>query len=170
MRQISTLFAGDGTMNTAQFLQQHQVWCEVLPHYETYTAQEMAQELHVPGRQVAKTVLLRSEGDGHYIVAVLPADMQIDLGKLSRVLGCNMSLASESEIANHCPDCEAGALPPFGSQYQMKTIVDESLASCDSIVFEGNTHHEAIRMRFQDFMDLEQPRMESFAVPIAQHA
>lgn len=157
-------------MNIAQFLQQHNVSFETIPHYETYTAQEMAQELHVPGRQVAKTVLLRAEGNGDYIVAVLPADMQIDLHKMAQALGCNVSLASESEIATHCSDCEAGALPPFGSQYQMKTIVDESLAACDSIVFEGNTHHEAIRMQFQGFMNLERPQTASFATPIAQHA
>lgn len=157
-------------MNTAQFLEQRQVWCEVIPHYETYTAQEMAQELHVPGRQVAKTVLLRDEGNGEYIVAVLPADMQIDLRRMAQILGSDVSLASESEIATHCPDCEAGVLPPFGSQYEMKTIVDDCLTEDEVIVFEGNTHHEAIRMKFQDYLNLESPQLASFATPIGQEA
>ncbi len=157
-------------MNTAEFLKQRNVWYEVLPHFETYTAQEMAQELHVPGRQVAKTVLLRAEGTGDYVVAVLPADMQIDFSKMAEVLGCDVSLASESEIATHCSDCETGVLPPFGSQYGMKTMVDECLADLDVIVFEGNTHHEAVKMRFEDYMTLESPRLASFATPIHQEA
>ena len=90
----------------------------------------------------------------------------IDLKRLSHVLGdAQVQLATEAEIAQHCPDCERGALPPFGTQYGMKTVVDEALAGQDEIVFEGNTHHEAIRLRYQDFYNLEHPLVASFAVP-----
>jgi Ala-tRNA(Pro) deacylase len=92
------------------------------------------------------------------VVAVLPATTLLDVDRASQLLGgSRLELASEAELAEHCPDCEFGALPPFGSQYGMRTIVDEHLAQDEEIVFEGNTHHEAIRMKFQDFVELEQP-------------
>ena len=150
-------------MNTAEFLKQRDVWCEVIPHHETFSAQRLAQELHVPGREVAKTVLLSANGGYEFIVAVLSANKDVDLKRASKLLGgAHVRLADEAEIAEHCPDCERGVLPPFGSQYDMKTIVDESLTKDDEIVFEGNTHHEAIRMKFRDYQHVEEPTIASF--------
>lgn len=153
-------------MNVPEFLTARQVAHDVIPHRNIYGAQRLAQELHVSGNDVAKTVLLRADGGYRYLVAILPASMSIDLSKVSDLLGhCKIELASETEIAEHCPDCEFGVLPPFGSQYGMKTLVDESLAAADTIVFEGNSHHEAIRMRYADFHRLEQPLTIQFAMP-----
>ena len=73
-------------------------------------------------------------------------------------------MATEKEVTERCPDCEAGALPPFGSQYNMTTIFDESLADDEEIVFEGTTHHESIRMRLEDFKAVEHPLMGVFSV------
>jgi Ala-tRNA(Pro) deacylase len=96
-------------------------------------------------------------------VAVLPATRNINFDQASQALGgSKLALATEVEITEHCPDCEIGVLPPFGSQYGMKTIVDESLAADDEIVFEGNTHRDAIRMKFNDFQRLEQPLIVRF--------
>jgi Ala-tRNA(Pro) deacylase len=118
----------------------------------------------VPGHEVAKTVLLRNSGQRDYLLAVLPASKRIDFRRLSAALGgARVELASEPELTEVCPDCEVGALPPFGSGYGMRTLVDESLAEDDGIVFEGNTHHEAIRMKFRDYQRLEAPMMASFA-------
>jgi Ala-tRNA(Pro) deacylase len=151
-------------MNVANFLKERQVQFELLPHQDTYDAQHMAQALHVPGREVAKTVLLRGGGGCHAVVAVLPATKRIDFQRAAEALGGErVELATEMEIAEHCPDCEIGALPPFGSQYNMWTLVDESLAEDEEIVFEGNTHHEAIRMKFEDFRRLEEPMLANFA-------
>jgi Ala-tRNA(Pro) deacylase len=151
-------------MNVCKFLEERGVNFEVLPHQAAYDAQHLAQVLHVPGREFAKTVLLRANHRYGYIVAVLPATRQIDFAKLSRQMcGCEVELASESEIADHCPDCEFGVLPPFGSQYAMRTVVDESLTKDPELVFEGNTHEEAIRMRFQDFVRVEQPLILEFS-------
>jgi Ala-tRNA(Pro) deacylase len=151
-------------MNTAEFLNQRHVWCEVIPHHETFSAQRLAQELHVPGREVAKTVLLTANGGYEHFVAVLPANKDVDLKKAANLLGnAQVRLAREEEIAEHCPDCETGVLPPFGSQYDMKTIVDESLTNDDEIVFEGNSHHEAIRMKFRDFQHIEEPTIARIA-------
>jgi Ala-tRNA(Pro) deacylase len=145
-------------MNVAEYLTTKKVAFKVLPHRETHDAQRLAQSLRIPGRLVAKTVLLRANGGYTFIVAVLPATKNIDFARASAALGgSKLQLATETEVASHCPDCELGALPPFGSQYAMKTIVDESLTKDEEIVFEGNTHHDAIRMRFEDFCRVENP-------------
>ena len=152
-------------MNIPGFLEEKHCSFAVMEHPTTYTAQEMAHELHVPGREVAKTVLLRANGDYEFIVAVVPADKRGDLHRASQLLGgSDVALASEADIAEHCPDCEPGALPPFGSRYGMKTIVDASLAEDEAIVFEGNSHHEAIQMRFDAFRRLEEPLVAHIAM------
>jgi Ala-tRNA(Pro) deacylase len=125
----------------------------------------MAGQLHVPGREVAKAILLRVQPQREYVVAVLPANMTIDLKRAKELLDAKrLELATEPEIATFCTDCEFGALPPFGSRYGLKTLVDSSLAEDDVILFEGNTHHDAFRMRFDDFRRLEDPLVASFAV------
>jgi Ala-tRNA(Pro) deacylase len=102
----------------------------------------------------------------HYAVAILPATHLIDLDAVSRLLGgARMELATEYEIAQRCPDCETGVLPPFGSMYGLETVLDESLRGAVQIVFEANTHQEAIRMAGEDFMRLENPLVGDFARP-----
>ncbi len=133
-----------------------------LPHRRTYTANRMAQALHVKGRQVAKTVLLRT-GQGP-MLAVLPATHHIDLEQLREDLGDpQVALAPEAEMDRLFPDCERGAVPPFGSLYQVPTIMDETLSEDESIVFEGPDHEQAIRMSLQDYEALEHPRTAHFA-------
>ena len=133
-------------MNVAKFLEAGAYEFERVPHRTTYSAQRLAQELHVPGSEVAKTVLLRADGGYEYVVAVLPASKSLDLGKASRLLGgSKLELATEFEIEKHCSDCEFGVLPPFGSRYGMRTIVDKGLTEDEDIWFEGNTHDEAIQ-------------------------
>jgi Ala-tRNA(Pro) deacylase len=149
-------------MNVSDLLKEQNVEFELISHRDTYDAQRMAATVHYSGREVAKTVLLRADGDT-YVVAVLPANRTIDFERASLLLGdSKVELATEVEISQHCPDCEFGALPPFGSQYGMKTLVDESLAEDEKIVFEGNTHHEAFRLSFVDFQRIEEPLLGSF--------
>jgi Ala-tRNA(Pro) deacylase len=151
-------------MKVSELLKTRQVKFDVITHPDTYDAQRMAQTLHVPGREVAKTVLLKEPGSATYVVAVLPATRTVDFKRASAMLGGGqLELASEDELSQLCPDCEVGALPPFGSQYGMRTIVDQGLTDDEEIVFEGNSHHEAIRMRFVDFQTVEQPLIGSFA-------
>lgn len=153
-------------MNVSTFLDNQKCWYEHVAHRATYGAQRVAGQLHVPGHEVAKTVLLRVQPKREYVVAVLPADMTIDIKRAKALLDARrLELATEPEIATFCTDCEFGSLPPFGSKYGLKTIVDSSLAEDDTIVFEGNTHHDAYRMRFDDFRRLENPEIASFAVP-----
>jgi Ala-tRNA(Pro) deacylase len=153
-------------MNITELLEVYACWYEYIPHQPVHSAQHLAHELHVPGREVAKTVLLRAEVTGGHelIVAVLPASKNVDL-KLAADLvhSGKVELATELEIARKCQDCDFGVLPPFGSRYGMKTIVDASLTNDEDIWFEGNTRRDAIRMKFSDFRRLENPQIAEFA-------
>ena len=151
-------------MNIKEFLQQRQIPFEVLPHGWTGDAAHLAHSVHVPGSAVAKTVLLRVNHGFRDVVAVLPASLRINANQASKLLGgAEIKFGGEADIADHCPDCERGVLPPFGSQYGMRTMVDESLAEQEAIVFEGNTHNEAIRVKWQDYCRVENPLVGRFA-------
>src|SRR5262245_26428266 len=131
-------------MRLDEFLNNQHIAFRRLPHRPAYTANRVAQTLHVPGKEMAKTVLLRT--DQGYVLAVLPSTHQVDLDRVRDDLGASwVGLASESEMEQLFPDCERGAMPPFGSLYRLTTIADESLAEDDEIVFEGQSHEEAIR-------------------------
>jgi Ala-tRNA(Pro) deacylase len=158
-------------MKTKHLLDAKRVAYKVYPHEETDDAQHLAAVLHVPGRYVVKTVLLRANGGYRYVVAVLPATERLDLGRVSEALGgAAVRLATEMEIAARCPDCEFGILPPFGSRFAMETIIDETVAQQQDIFFDGDTHREAIRMKYRDFYDLEHPRVTSIVCREPEHA
>jgi len=149
-------------MNIQEYLGRNNVSFDVLQHRETYEAQRMAQAVHVSGHQVAKTVLIRVGEPSEFVVVVLPASRNIDFDEAHKVFGAKkIELANEKEISQKCPDCDVGALPPFGSQYDMKTVVDKSLTHDDEIVFEGCLHSESIRMKYEDFARLENPEVVS---------
>ena len=149
-------------MKEQQFLKERGVWFEPIRHRPTFTAQHTAQSMHVHGDEMAKTVVLRA--DGKYALAVLQATHNIDIMRAREALRAkSVELASEEQLKKLFPDCEVGALPPFGSQYGLKTLVDESLTHDDEIVVEGNTHEEAIRMKYADFERLEHPEVAAFS-------
>ena len=149
-------------MNVHQFLRDRGIPFERILHQPRYDAQRLAETVEVSGREVAKTVLLRTEHD--YLLAVLPATCQVDLGQVAQNLRATyVRLATEAEIAERFSDCQVGAIPPFGSHYGLTTLVDSSLAGDEQILFEGNTHDEAIRMGFEDFRRVEEPLVTCFA-------
>ncbi|GIW91326.1 MAG: deacylase [Pirellulaceae bacterium] len=152
-------------MDLSKFLKQKHVPFEKLAHRETFDAQHLAHELHISGHRIAKTVVLKTPEDGAYYVAVLPAAERICFELASSLLnGKKVALASEQEIAERFADCELGAVPPFGSLYGMKTLLERSLLEQPWIVFEGQTHHEAIRMRVDDFVRIESPVVGDIAI------
>src|SRR5262245_5678225 len=149
-------------MRLDEFLIGQHIAFRRLHHRPAYTANRVAQMLHVPGKEMAKTVLLRT-GEG-YAVAVLPSTHRVDLDRARQDLGTDwVGLASEAEMEQLFPDCERGAMPPFGSLYRVPTIVDETLAEDEEIVFEGQNHEEAIQMRYRDYVNTEHPRIGHFA-------
>jgi Ala-tRNA(Pro) deacylase len=152
-------------MNVQTYLKKHHVPFQVLSHERTGDAAHLAQALHCSGKRVAKAVLLHVNHGFGDTVAVLPANTIVDFARASALLGgADIRLATEQDVAARCPDCEAGVLSPFGSQYGMKTILDASLTG-DAIVFEGNTHEEAICIGLGDFRRLESPLVGHFAIP-----
>ncbi len=144
------------------YLQNRHVRFEVLLHRPAPSAARMAETVHVPGRTVAKGVLVRAGGS--FVLAVLPSTHRIDLDRLGTILGVeDVRIATEPEVMTIFHDCERGALPPFGRIYGLSTIVDTSLAGGSEIVFVGNSRHEGVRMRFRDYETIESPMRGRFA-------
>jgi Ala-tRNA(Pro) deacylase len=148
-------------MRVAEFLAEQRVPFETLLHAPAFTAQNRAKYLHVPGRQVAKSVLLK--GPEGFLLAVLPATHHIDTERLAEALGGPVRLATDAEIAEVFRDCEWGVVPPFGRIYGLPVVLDENLKAEAWIVFEGNSHVEALRLYCRDFEYLEKPRRLRFA-------
>lgn len=149
-------------MRLDEFLSKERISFEKMRHPSTFTANRVAQALHVPGRKMAKSVLVRTNHG--YMLVVLPATCRIDMDQLRQELGeQEVGLAAEDEIEQIFSDCEPGAMPPFGSLYHLPTVVDETLGKDDEIVFEGQDHEEAIRMKYQDYEAIEHPRKGHFA-------
>ncbi len=145
-----------------EFLDTRKVKYVIIRHSPAYTSQEIAASAHVPGREMAKTVMIKL--DGEMAMAVLPASHQVDLGKLREAVGVSRAeLASEKEFRNRFPDCEVGAMPPFGNLYGMRVLTTESLMQDEEIAFNAGSHTELIRMRTEDFRRVVEPQVIRFA-------
>jgi Ala-tRNA(Pro) deacylase len=137
-------------------------------HRLAYSSQEVAAAQHVPGRTLAKSVILRA--DEQFIMVVLPATRRVDLELLRGQLPFEkVELADEWEFARMFPDCEVGAMAPLGNLYGIPTYVDETLAKQDEIVFNAGTHVDTIRMRFEDFNSLVKPTVIHAATQTVGH-
>jgi Ala-tRNA(Pro) deacylase len=135
---------------------------EVITHPEVYTAQERAAASQLTGRRLAKVVVVR-EGDW-FGLAVVPATAALDIDGLRALTGRpQLTLAREKDFAPLFPDCEPGAMPPFGQLYGMSAFLDTSLADEPELVFEGGTHREEIRMPMQEYLRVERPAIASVA-------
>jgi Ala-tRNA(Pro) deacylase len=139
------------------YLDSEKVKYESLAHYETYTSQETAQSARVPGRELAKTVIVKI--DGKMAMAVLPASKKIDFNLLKSAAGGTVELAAEQEFESIFPDCEVGAMPPFGNLYGMEVYVDEGLAQDEKIAFNACSHIELIKLSYKDFSRLAKPKV-----------
>jgi Ala-tRNA(Pro) deacylase len=146
------------------YLRQQQVGFDVQQHLTAFTAQEIAETEHIPGKQVAKTVV--AWADGELILLVLPASLHVDLARLTAALGAKaIRLAHESEFVDTFPDCEVGAMPPFGNLYDLPVYVDRSLTNNEIVVFPAGTHTESMSVRFADYARLVEPTIVEFARP-----
>lgn len=142
-------------------LQEQRITYTAQPHPTVYTAQEIAAAQHVPGRQLAKCVLVKT--DKGVTLAVLPAIYRVDLKKLKTALKAKrVSLASEADIKQAFPDVEVGAMSPFGNLYNVPVIVDKSLSDAEEIVCNAGTHTETITLRYREFERAAKPRLGMF--------
>lgn len=143
------------------YLDKEGVRYESIEHPLAYTMQEVASSIHIPGHQMAKTVIVDLDGD--LAMAVLPANKKVILQDLRDLTGSErVKFVSEMEFQKRFPDCEIGAMPPFGNLYGMEVFVAESLAGNDEIAFNAGTHTEIIKMAFADFERLVEPKVLSF--------
>jgi Ala-tRNA(Pro) deacylase len=141
-----------------QYLEESKTPYTHCTHRLAYTAQEVAAAQHVPGREMAKTIVLRA--DGQFLLVALPAIMKIDMKALRDELPFkHVELATEKEFASLFPDSEIGAMVPFGNLYNLPVYVDKTLSADEEIVFNAGTHVDTIRMKYKDFERLVQPRI-----------
>ncbi|MDX1388250.1 MAG: YbaK/EbsC family protein [Acidobacteriota bacterium] len=144
-----------------EFLVGENVKYVLLCHSAAFTAQEIAAKAHIPGKELAKTVIVSI--DGEMAMAVLPASYKVDFTSLKEMAGAGrVDLCDEKDFRNKFPGCELGAMPPFGNLYDMRVFVDETLAEDDEIAFNAGSHTELVRMAYKDFERLVQPTVVSF--------
>ena len=151
------------------FLDAHDVKYVIISHSKAYTAQGIAAITHISGKEVAKTVIVKLDGD--LAMAVLAASFQVDLEALRKATGVREAeLANEHDFKRHFPDCETGAMPPFGNLYGIPVYVDETLTEDKEIVFNAGSHYELIKLAYKDFERLVKPEVMAFSSARAAYA
>ena len=134
-------------------------------HSPAYTALEIAASAHIPGGQLAKTVMVKI--DEAMAMVVLPASTRVELDLLKDLAGASRTeLATEREFADLFPECEPGAMPPFGNLFGFEVFVDESLADEKEIAFNAGSHTELLRLAYEDFERLVDPKVVNLAAPV----
>lgn len=146
------------------FLDENKIKYVSIQHSSAYTAQEIAAVAHIPGKDLAKIVIIKI--DGKMAMAVLPASYKVSFENMKEALGVKeVRLAYEQEFIDKFPDCDVGAMPPFGNLYGMEVYVAQSLAENEEIAFNACNHTELIKMSFADFERLVKPKRIKFSVP-----
>ena len=145
-----------------EFLDDQGVKYVTIGHSPAFTAQEIAATAHIPGKEMAKTVMVKI--DGEMAMAVLPANTPVDFDLLKSATGAeHVDLATETEFSDLFPGCEVGAMPPFGNLYGMAVCVDEHLAKDEAIAFNAGSHKELVKLAYADFERLVEPKVAAFA-------
>jgi Ala-tRNA(Pro) deacylase len=141
-----------------EFLDAQKVKYVSITHSPAYTATEVAESTHIPGRELAKTVMVKL--DGKIAMAVLPSTRKVDLNLLRESVGAEEArLATEEEFKSLFPDCETGAMPPFGNLYGMEVYVAPKLTEDEQIAFNAGSHTEVVKLSYQDFERAAKPKM-----------
>lgn len=148
-----------------EYLDSHRVKYVIITHSMAFTAQEIAASVHISGNEMAKTVIIKV--DGKMAMAVLPATYMVNFRILSDIVGSqNIELATENEFQLRFPECEVGAMPPFGNLWNMEVFVSERLAYNSNIVFNAGSHTELVRMAYIDYEFLVKPHIINYATPM----
>lgn len=148
-----------------EFLDTHGVKYVTIRHSPAFTAQEIAASAHVPGNELAKTVMVKL--DGKMAMAVVRAPDHVDFHLLKSAAGAKTAeLATEDEFKDLFPQCEVGAMPPFGNLYDMSTYVSEALAADEEIAFNAGSHTELFKMTYADFARLASPTVARIATGV----
>ena len=152
----------EGRQKLAAYLQESGVSFSVVTHPEAFTAQEVAAAGHVPGRNFVKVVMVFA--DDRLAMLCLPAPFDVDFDAAAEAFGCKkVRLATEDEFSGTFPDCEVGAMPPFGNLYEVPVYLDETVLDGDSIVFNACNHREMIEIPREAYVDLVKPEVTRFS-------
>lgn len=144
-----------------QYLDEHNIKYVTIGHSKAYTAQEIAASSHISGKDFAKTVIVKV--DGNMAMAVLPANRSIHFELLANAIDAvSVELATEDEFRDLFPSCEVGAMPPFGNLWDMTVYLSDALVKEDEITFNAGSHTELIRLKYKDFKRLVKPRVVEF--------
>ena len=139
-----------------QFLEENDVRYVTIRHSPAFTAQEIAALAHIPGKELAKTVMVKL--DGEMAMVVLPAPDHVSRNRLKEFTGADeVELASEDEFGVIFPKCELGAMPPFGNLWDMPVYVDERLREDEEIAFNAGSHTELVKLSYADYERLVKP-------------
>jgi Ala-tRNA(Pro) deacylase len=140
------------------FLDSHKIRYLTMHHSIAYTAQEIAGSVHIHGREFAKSVIVKL--DGEMVIVVLPATEKLDTELLAGATNARKAeIASEDEFEACFPKCETGAMPPFGNLFDMDVYLEEEMTSNDRMTFNAGSHTELIQMSMKDFIDLVKPKV-----------
>ncbi|HSS66721.1 MAG TPA: YbaK/EbsC family protein [Gammaproteobacteria bacterium] len=145
-----------------RFLDDNNVEYVTIRHSPAYTAQKIAAAAHIPGREIAKTVMVNM--DGKMAMAVLRATDQVDLDLLRGAANAkSVTLATEDDFKDAFQGVELGAMPPFGNLYGMEVFADEALTKDAQIAFNAGSHTELLQLDYADFERLAKPKVANFS-------
>ncbi|HXZ34247.1 MAG TPA: YbaK/EbsC family protein [Terriglobales bacterium] len=145
-----------------EFLDEHRIKYVVISHSIAYTANGIAALTHIPGKELAKTVIVKI--DNALAMAVVSASQHVDLAQLKTATGAQaVEIATEDEFKDRFPDCETGAMPPFGNLYGLSVFSDEGLSRDKEIAFNAGSHRELVRLSWGDFESLVHPKLMKLA-------
>ena len=146
-----------------RLLDEHNIKYISINHSPAYTARETAASTFIPRNEFAKAVIV--DLDGEEVMAVVPASRHVDVDALAALAaGSSARLATEEEFQARFPDCEIGAMPPFGSLYGMRVYVDKMVTEIDDLCFNAGTHDQILRMDCGDYLVIEKPFIGEIAI------
>jgi Ala-tRNA(Pro) deacylase len=145
-----------------RYLKENRIKYKITRHKEVFTTQEVAAIQHISGKQLAKVVVVKHKD---FAMMVLPANLLLDIKKVKKILKSkSVRLAKEAELEKLFPDCEIGAMPPFGNLYNLPVYIDKSLTTKEKIAFEAGDHTHTIVMKYEELAQLIQPQIEEFGI------
>ena len=145
------------------YLDKNHIPYQTITHPTTFSAQYTAHSVHMPGKEIAKPIIIKINGKP--LMVVVTANQKVNLTFLKRIFSTvDVELAKETEFANMFPDCEPGAIPPFGTLYGMDELISEDLTEDEEICFNAGNHTELIRMKYSDFAKLIHPKIVNFNI------
>jgi Ala-tRNA(Pro) deacylase len=139
-----------------RWLREQHIPFSIQHHRQAFTLPEVAVEVHEPAEHVAKVVI--AQVDDRLVMLVVPTPEHVDFKRVAKLLHAQSAVAAqEDEFQSRFPDCESGAMPPFGNRYDMPTYIDEALTRTSTLVFQAGTHRDTLKLATEDYLRLAKP-------------